>query len=492
MWMYDIAREQTPDPDLLRRFAETSLAAGYNAMGLYLEHRFAYPSVPWIAGTGALTPEMVQMLQREFPELQVIPLVNLLGHFEGALYAEDGVRYAAERFKGLQADPLNREFGVLAELLLDDVLDVFTSEIVHIGGDETQQISLLGDRASDVYGAHFGRFARRVLDRGRRPAIWGDMFASYPEALSSIPKETLIFDWHYFESTKPTAAAYMEQGYDVVTCPTIQTYNAGWMHVEESEANIREHVEVQAEIDTFGICVTTWEMALFATYETMIPAIRAAGYMLQGEGEEGRLLKSYGTESESHEVWARLMGVDLPDCGGIFGHSDIRSSLKCRLLLYGNPFLLWLRNREDLCGEPGTKALAILDHAISVAPNAGYRGVSEFVRMAIEFVRAAELAHQAYAERHVGAAQTHLMVGRQIFESLEKIAKANFIRFGGSRADIERCRMAREHIERVMRRIKQYGDESLGYLPSFETITHPNFTPYDQGNWWLINSWARE
>ena len=52
--------------------------------------------------------------------------------------------------------------------------------------------------------------------------------------------------------------------------------------------------------------------------------------------------------------------------------------------------------------------------------------------------------------------------------------------------------MAREHIERVMRRIKQYGDESLGYLPSFETITHPNFMPYDQGNWWLINTWARE
>jgi len=492
MWMYDIAREQNPDPDLMRRLARMTLDAGYDALGLYLEHRFAYPSVPWAAGNGGLTPEMVQLLQREFPELQFIPFVNLLGHFEGFLYTEDGAKFAAERFKGLQADPLNEEFVRLAEGMLDDVLSIFSSEIVHIGGDETQQLHLLGDRAGEVYGSHFGRFAQRVIDAGRRPAVWGDMFVTHPEALAAIPKETLIFEWEYFKSPREATAKFMAEGYDVVLCPTLQVYSAPWFQLEPSEANVRDLVAAQAELGAYGVCLATWESTLFATYETMVPAITAVGRMLNGDAEPGAILRAYGTESESHEVWARLMGVDLAACGGVFGPSTIRSGLKCRLLLYGNPFLLWLRHREELNGEAGDRALAILDHSISVSPNAGYRGVSEFVRMAIEFSRITELAHQAYAGRIVGEALTHLAVGRQIFENLEKIAKANFIRFGGSRADIERCRVAREHVERVMRRMKQYGDESMGYLPSFETITHPNFMPYDQGNWWLINTWARE
>jgi hypothetical protein len=77
-------------------------------------------------------------------------------------------------------------------------------------------------------------------------------------------------------------------------------------------------------------------------------------------------------------------------------------------------------------------------------------------------------------------------------DDLARIAKGNLIRFGGSPADIERTIVAKEHVERAMRRIKAYGDGSLGYLPSFETIVHPKFVPHDQGNWWLINRWANE
>ena len=50
MWMYDLAREQTPTLDVLDRLCRLSLDAGYNALGLYLEHRFAFPSLPWAAG----------------------------------------------------------------------------------------------------------------------------------------------------------------------------------------------------------------------------------------------------------------------------------------------------------------------------------------------------------------------------------------------------------------------------------------------------------
>lgn len=215
------------------------------------------------------------------------------------------------------------------------------------------------------------------------------------------------------------------------------------------------------------------------------------GDRVDGEGAP-ELLRAYLKAGETHEEWARLMGVELQEAGGPFAFTGIRSSIKARLLLYGNPFLLWLRDREALLGEPGDKALAVLDRAIAFAPDAGYRGVSEFVKIAIQCVRFTEESAAAYAAGKPGIAAAALAPMRPAFDDLARIARATNLRIGGSLADVERCVVAKEHVERVMRRIKLYGDGSLGYLPSFETISHPKFMPHDQANWWLINDWANE
>ena len=140
MWMYDLAREQAPNLSHLRRIFQLTRGAGYTHIGLYLEHRFAYPSAPWAHGAQCLTPDMVRTLRSEFPDLQIVPFLNLLGHFKGMFQTERGKRFAEERMKGLQACPSNPEFVELASRLLDDALEIFDSEIIHIGGDETYQL----------------------------------------------------------------------------------------------------------------------------------------------------------------------------------------------------------------------------------------------------------------------------------------------------------------------------------------------------------------
>jgi hypothetical protein len=443
----------------------------------------------------------------------------------------------------------------------------------------------------------------------------------------------------------------MSDGFEVVCCPSLQTYNAAWLHVEQSERNVRQNVRAAHELGAYGVCVTTWENDLFGSYEALMPAIQACGTLLNAEApelapesdsgapkfalfgqisflyhgelegvedwhiadqaspvrianivlskaltenakvvrleptahalevryddgdrstlseilrgplrdpllnrvrllaglpvegrklvqrgfiagrhagvtfrfdvltqpsdhgmrlvltrqnapaiqsdaatkeDEGAILEAYGNLSTEHKEWARLMGVQLQALGGVFAHSGMRSSLKVRLLLQGNPFLAWLHHGEELAGDRGTMALEICDEATKVARDPATRGITGFVKAAVEFVRYAEQAHQGYANELPGVATSSLSPARQVFEELEKIAKASHLRFGGSKADIERCKAAKEHVERVMRRLKDYGDGSLGYLPSFEHITHPNFVPHDQGAWWLINRWAYE
>lgn len=527
MWTYDIAREQCPTLDHLRRFAELTQESGYNALGLYMEHRFAFECTPWAHGVGCVTPEMVRTLQSEFRRIQFIPFLNLLGHCEGLLYTEQGKRYREERFKGLQACPSNPAFVDLCGEMVDEAMEVFSSDIIHLGGDETKQLGecracqdrmaafevpesyvdyppgAVNDSRSwfakaHLFGHHFGPLCHRVIESGRRPAIWGDMLLEHPTASEYIPKETLIFDWQYRSGLKESSPKLLGMGYEVVGCPTLHTYNAAWMHIPESEWNIQTITRDAAEMDLYGVCVTTWECALFGSYDTLMPAIRSAATVIESPleipfWEAGvKILEGYTAESKDHVKWAVLMGHLLQSAGGVFAFSGIRNSLKCRFLLYGNPFLLWMHHADELCGASGDVALEILEQALAVAPGQAEQGISQFVKSAIEFVRLAEEARIHYADGDFVGAIAKLAPTRMIFDDLAKIARRTHERIGGSLADVERCRVAREHVERVLVRIRKYGDGSQGYLPAFEIITHPKFMPHDQGSWWLINSWANE
>ena len=548
MWLYDIAREQSPTYDVMRRMCDVTLEGGYNAIGLYLEHRFAYPHAPWARGFGAVTGEIIQQLQDAYKELQIIPFINLLGHFEGVLYTEPGSHFAEERFRGMQADPTNEAFVEFAQAMLDDTIATFRSEIIHIGGDETMQLGAnarsrqavlayeQSSTASEIdgkallYGNHFAPLARHVLEAGRRPAMWGDVLLDHPQAIELIPRETLIFDWQYFGDPARTAARFLEVGFEVVLSPALHTYSASWMHLPQSEENVRQHARAAEKVGATGICVTTWECALFAHYETLLPAIRAAGRMIaetpplappdpiaapriEPESSGGQPLKilpadereRYGALRESpafleayrecssgYGQWAELMGSTLQDAGGLFAFSGRRSPLKARLLVFSNPFLLWLRNRDELLGATGERATEVAREALKIAPDEATRGISEFVLGAIAFVHAAEDAHQAYAGGRVDDAVASLEPARDLFTRLETVALNTHQAIGGSLADIERCRIARDHVTLVIDRLRRYGNGSLGYQPSFETLTHPKFVPHDQANWWLINRWGNE
>jgi len=483
LWTYDVAREQCPSPAFLDRLASETLDAGYDGIGLYLEHRFAYASAPWAHGVGALGPDDIARLRRSHPSLRIVPFINLLGHTEGFLYTERGKRYAEERFKGLQACPSNPDFQVFSASILDDVLSVFDDEIVHLGGDETAQLGRCpvcsGKSPSDLYQDHFGPLCDRVRAAGKRPALWGDMLLQHPDI--ELPKDTLIFDWQYFDSPFATSKRFVEAGYEVVCCPTLHTYNSTWLNAEQAEENVRDAHAAAAELDA-GFCLTTWECGLFGNYETLLPAIR------WGCEANGPLLDAYDEARD----WYELMGEQLVGLGGMFAAGRIRSSLKCRLLLYGNPFLAWLHHHEELSGSTGDAALEIARQAIRVAPNSDYRGVAVFLEKAIEFVRCADQSRQAYAQELPGIAVSALAPCRQLFDELEKVAVASNLNAGGSLADVARCRQAKSHVETVIRRIRDYGAGQLGYLPAFEAITHPQFCPHDQACWWRINTWANE
>lgn len=509
MWMYDLAREQCPTYEHLRQMAEMTEKAGYNAWGIYLEHRFAYPSTPWSHGVGAVEPEVFQRLQKEFPNLQIIPFVNLLGHFEGMMYTEEGKQYREELFTGLQACPANPNFVALCKKLIDDVLATFSSELIHIGGDETAQLGAseasksriealrlenpeIEDGKALLYGHHFGPLADYVASQGRRPAIWGDMLLEHPDAAKFLPKNTLIFDWQYFQGLQDSTPKLQALGFEIVGSPAIQTYNATWCHLDESEKNVREVAKDVVTMGLDGVCITTWECGLFGSYDTILPALEFCGKILASPDSEGTIFDAYEAVSPAHRKWAEMMSRDLGALGGSFTPGRIRNSLKTRLLLMGNPFLAWLHHGEEFSGEHGDKVIEHLNHTLQVSPGEAESGITLFARGAVEFIQMAEMSRLAYARGRVEEAIAALSPTRKLFDDLANVARRTHTRIGGSLADVERCKTARRHVEIVMQRLREFGDGSLGYLPAYEHITNHKFMPHDQAAWWLINKWANQ
>lgn len=501
MWSVDIAREQCLSAEHLHKLCRMSLEAGYNAIGLYLEHRFQYGFSPFESQLECLGPEDISWLEREFPNLQIIPMVNVLGHMEGFLRQEGYQNRSEERFKGLQSCPSQPETAELAQRIIDSVAKAFRSGLIHIGGDETAALGVCPlcksrvdqfekepgiDGKARLYQQYHQPLLQKVIDLGRQPAIWGDMLLAHPQAIPAIPKQTLIFDWQYFNSPRETSSVLLESGLDVVACPALLSYNSTWLHLPESQTNVADHIAAAQQLSLAGICVTTWEPALMGMMETWLPALRAFGKQINGRPATCK------AEYEKDEAgpWLNLMS-QLPEVCPSFGFSRIRSGIKCRLLLYSNPFLLWLR-QKDLSEAPGDAAKQILLQAEAVAPNAAYRGASEWARLAIEFCQHANASALHYGNANLGLCQTELQACRQVFEAIERIAEGAHRRFGGSRADIWRCRKARLHVESVMKNVRDFGDGNLGYRPSFEHLCHPKFMPHDQGAWWLVNSWANE
>ncbi|MCC6403633.1 MAG: family 20 glycosylhydrolase [Fimbriimonadaceae bacterium] len=497
LWTLDVAREQSPSFDLLARAGIASQNGGYNALGLYLEHRFAYPGVEWAHGEGCLQPATVRRLIEEFPSLEVVPFLNLLGHMEGFLYCEEGQAMAEEPMRGMQGNMGSEGFQELCSSIVRGALESFAAEVVHLGGDEAGQLGrhpdsvrraegAKGDAKAWLYGQHFAPYCQQVLAAGRRPALWADMILEHPEAADAIPKQTLLFDWQYRTGCEETTRRLQDMGFEVVCCPTIHAYDAAWTHLTESEANVRTVARDAARVGAAGLCLTTWEAGLFGNYATVFPSVEWAGRVFDDPELDESMVEAYGDGS----AWAHEMGVVLNQSGGLFSFDGHRSRLKCRLLLFGNPFLLWRHHRAELCGEPGTRALQTLERAKEAAANPAQLGVVSFVRAAIEFTRVTEVARNEYRAGNTEQCVAALATLRRLFDDLAALARHNALESGGSLADVERCVAAKRHVETAILRVRAYGQRELGYLPAFEVLTDPRFVPHDQGCWWIVNRWG--
>ena len=188
--------------------------------------------------------------------ITVIPEIDMPGHMLAALasYPELGCTggpYQVGHYWGVYKDVLcvsNERVYQFVEDVLTEIMDIFPSEVIHIGGDETptdkwqqcpkcqalnvtfgtattqsEEFSPLTSRLSPLQ-AHFTKRVFDFLTAHHRRALGWD------EILDGSPQDAMIMSWR---GTAPGAKA-AETGHDVVMTPTTFCY-FDYQQVEDTQ-----------------------------------------------------------------------------------------------------------------------------------------------------------------------------------------------------------------------------------------------------------------
>ena len=290
-----------PGPDdlpLALRFIKEALPKeGVNTLVLEIGYRYKFTKRPEVADPNGLTAEHVKALADacKTAGVRFIPLVNLLGHQSwarntGALlrahpeFDETPGKYPQN--EGIYCRsycPLHPEVHDVVFDLLDEIADAAGADAMHVGMDE---VFLLGeDDCSRCKGKDkaelFAQEVRTLHDHlaksNRQMWMWGDRFLDgettgigkweaainkTSRALSMVPKDIVINDWHY-ERALPTTEHFAVEGFNVLACP--------WRKPEVALAQLDAVRRVRAYATNAianrmqGMLQTTWTgMAPFA------------------------------------------------------------------------------------------------------------------------------------------------------------------------------------------------------------------------------------
>ena len=157
--------------------------------------------------------------------ITVVPEIDMPGHMLAALacYPELGCTggpYQVGHYWGVYKDVLcvgNEKVYQFVEDVLTEIMDIFPSEVIHIGGDETPTEKWEACAKCQGIGEKQAYFTKRVFDfltsKGRRALGWD-------EILDGSPQDAMIMSWR---GSEPGAKA-ASLGHDVVMTPTTHCY----------------------------------------------------------------------------------------------------------------------------------------------------------------------------------------------------------------------------------------------------------------------------
>ncbi|MGN0866052.1 MAG: glycoside hydrolase family 20 zincin-like fold domain-containing protein [Oligosphaeraceae bacterium] len=231
---------------LTLQFIDTLASLKFNWFSIQFDGRFAYERHPELSNWNATSKESHRAIaaRLELYDIQVIPMTQLLSHFRHFLRKPELRRFAEipnpekeTPFSYWNYCPRHPEIHDLVFDMIDEHLECYpNAKWYHVGMDEaTFEPFGVCERCRDTSGGElYAEEVQRLHDyvvgvKGLRMAMWCDQLEvqrnggvkpyNTAEALPLIPRDVVIFDWHYRETPEnPTVKFFMDEGFQVIAC----------------------------------------------------------------------------------------------------------------------------------------------------------------------------------------------------------------------------------------------------------------------------------
>jgi Glycosyl hydrolase family 20, catalytic domain len=259
---------------------------GVNVLVAEVNYYYAYASHPELREPDPIRRETIQGLVRVCREhaIRLIPQFQCLGHQSWKEYTFALLRHYPEFDETPGQYPHNA--GIYCRSwcphqpallpivfdLIDELLEVFQADALHVGMDEVLLIAAehcprcRGENPAELFAqAVCDYYAQLVAKRGVEMLMWGDRLLDdrvmgYGEweaaqnntspAIQRIPRDVIICDWHYeLREAYPSVPFFLDKGFRVLP--------AGWQEPEAVGALI-DYARRYQDPRLLGYLCTTW------------------------------------------------------------------------------------------------------------------------------------------------------------------------------------------------------------------------------------------
>jgi len=223
-FLFDFARGRKLDRKEAADLLDILTKCGYNGVCLHLEGFFETKTFPGAVRDGFFTLDDAKWFSQECKnrELKLIPIVNFVGHAESFVHYQE--RFAHLRRKNSKHHQLDLncpELENLAHTFIDELIDIYNPECLHIGGDECE----LNAEEKKIYTVFLSKLCEYLRGKNIVPCIWSDMLYENQEMVEGFTRDVTVFDWWYMAHRPESLEFFKEKGFkDIYACPS----NQGW------------------------------------------------------------------------------------------------------------------------------------------------------------------------------------------------------------------------------------------------------------------------
>jgi Glycosyl hydrolase family 20, catalytic domain/Glycosyl hydrolase family 20, domain 2 len=225
--------------------------------------------------------------------IDLMPEIELFGHAGGVLRHPDYKQYGEPR--GGSFSPHHPKIYDLMEDFVEETSDIFPYSMLHAGLDEVGgPYSEAGKAFVKEHGKnrwltdHIRKLHEIITRHNKRMVMWGDMLLKRPGTANAIPRDVLIYDWHYYYNmggkvrtaripTPPESwKIFRELGFDIVSAPSLM---AGGHRLWPDYQRLNNSINSATEAAIYGlegVSITVWAPARF------LPESMWYGYALSG------------------------------------------------------------------------------------------------------------------------------------------------------------------------------------------------------------------